>query len=139
MAKYRRLKIRWREAAVCRDEDPELFFPIGQSGPAQLQAEQAKAVCKNCPAIGHCALEALEVGVDGIWGGMTEEERRAASVRSQRPGGLPLLFIAQRAHDDFAVRHPDSETLPPVYIIEETPPPPPEANSARTPVTTFRA
>ena len=38
----------WRHDAICRDEDPELFFPIGTSGPALLQVEQAKAVCRRC-------------------------------------------------------------------------------------------
>ncbi|MDR1999539.1 MAG: WhiB family transcriptional regulator, partial [Frankiaceae bacterium] len=38
----------WRHRAVCRDEDPELFFPIGNTGPALVQIEQAKAVCRRC-------------------------------------------------------------------------------------------
>jgi len=41
----------WRHVAACRDEDPELFFPIGTSGPALLQVEQAKAVCRRCSAV----------------------------------------------------------------------------------------
>lgn len=36
----------WRHQAVCREEDPELFFPIGNTGPALLQIEEAKAVCR---------------------------------------------------------------------------------------------
>ena len=39
----------WRHRALCRDEDPELFFPIGTTGPAVVQIEQAKAVCRRCP------------------------------------------------------------------------------------------
>ena len=41
----------WRHRALCRDEDPELFFPIGTTGPALVQIEQAKAVCQRCPVV----------------------------------------------------------------------------------------
>lgn len=44
----------WRDQATCRYEDPELFFPIGTSGPALLQTEQAKAVCARCPVREQC-------------------------------------------------------------------------------------
>ena len=44
----------WRHRAICRDEDPELFFPIGNTGPALLQIEQAKAVCRRCPVTQEC-------------------------------------------------------------------------------------
>jgi WhiB family redox-sensing transcriptional regulator len=76
----------WRHRALCRDEDPELFFPIGNTGPALLQIEQAKAVCRRCPVIQDCLAWALETGQDaGVWGGMSEDERRALKRRGARP------------------------------------------------------
>nr|WP_229705705.1 WhiB family transcriptional regulator [Micromonospora sonchi] len=70
----------WRDDAVCRDEDPGLFWPIGSSGPALAQAEQAKDVCRRCPAFSKngCLNYAIEAGIDdGIFGGMDADERRA--------------------------------------------------------------
>ena len=37
----------WRKRAACLNEDPELFFPIGNTGPAFRQIENAKAVCRR--------------------------------------------------------------------------------------------
>lgn len=72
----------WRHRAVCRDEDPELFFPIGNSGPAVAQTEEAKAVCRRCPVIEECLAYALETGENfGVWGGLGEEERRELRAR----------------------------------------------------------
>ncbi|WP_324787192.1 WhiB family transcriptional regulator [Streptomyces sp. H51] len=72
----------WRDHAACRDQDPELFFPIGSSGPALLQTQQAKAVCTGCPVQEQCLEWALENGdVLGVWGGTNETERRALRRR----------------------------------------------------------
>lgn len=66
----------WQTRGACRTEDPELFFPVGNAGPARLQAEEAKAVCARCPVREACLQWALEAGQQsGVWGGMTEEER----------------------------------------------------------------
>ena len=35
----------WVHYARCRDEDPELFFPVGTTGPAAMQVDAAKLVC----------------------------------------------------------------------------------------------
>lgn len=75
----------WRHNAVCREEDPELFFPLGNTGPALLQIEEAKAVCRRCPVMEPCLQWALEAGVDdGVWGGLSEDERRAMKRRAAR-------------------------------------------------------
>jgi WhiB family transcriptional regulator, redox-sensing transcriptional regulator len=75
----------WRYWAACRDEDPELFFPVGTSGPALRQIAQAKTVCRRCPVNTECLTWALAAGEDaGVWGGQTEEERRAAQRRRTR-------------------------------------------------------
>lgn len=76
----------WRHDAICRDEDPELFFPVGTSGPALMQIAEAKSVCRRCPVTESCLQWALESGQDaGVWGGMSEDERRALNRRSTRP------------------------------------------------------
>ena len=41
----------WRSRAACLDKDPELFFPVGNTGPALLQIEEAKTVCRSCEVI----------------------------------------------------------------------------------------
>ncbi|WP_172387707.1 WhiB family transcriptional regulator [Streptomyces sp. MNP-20] len=80
-----RTGVDWRHNAVCREEDPELFFPIGTTGPALLQIEEAQAVCRRCPVIGQCLQWALESGAeDGVWGGLSEDERRRLKRRAAR-------------------------------------------------------
>lgn len=75
----------WRARAECRHEDPDLFFPIGTSGPAVLQAQQAKAVCHRCPVLNECRTWAVEHAQDGgVWGGLDEEELRMLRRRLVR-------------------------------------------------------
>jgi hypothetical protein len=82
----------WRDYAACRNEDPDLFFPKGTDGPWALQIEQAKAVCRRCPALEACLLYAYEANPsDGIFGGLTEAERRSLRRRSPRAGRLTPL------------------------------------------------
>ncbi|WP_103528961.1 WhiB family transcriptional regulator [Streptomyces sp. SM12] len=74
----------WRDQAACLPEDPELFFPVGESGPARLQVEEAKSVCSRCPVKEQCLEWAMNWPVEGVWGGLTEEERRAMKRRAAR-------------------------------------------------------
>ncbi len=84
----------WRDQAACLSEDPELFFPTGNAGPAIAQIEEAKAVCRRCAVTEACLTYALQTGQDvGVWGGLSEEERRALSrrhARTRRAGGPDL-------------------------------------------------
>jgi WhiB family redox-sensing transcriptional regulator len=75
----------WRHRAICREADPELFFPIGTTGPALLQIQEAKAVCHRCPVTEQCLRWALESGQEhGVCGGRSEDERRAMKRRAAR-------------------------------------------------------
>jgi WhiB family redox-sensing transcriptional regulator len=72
----------WREYAECRNEDPDLFFPTGTTGPAVMQTELAKSVCRRCPVQEQCLRWAMGTEqTSGIWGGTTETERRALKRR----------------------------------------------------------
>ncbi len=75
----------WRHRAACLTEDPELFFPIGNTGPAITQIQEAKMVCQRCDVMNMCLKWALESGQDsGVWGGLSEDERRSLKRRTAR-------------------------------------------------------
>lgn len=69
----------WRDRANCLGVDPDLFFP--ERG---ASTREAKAVCHGCTARDACLEYALTSPVQkfGIWGGMSERERRR--IRSSR-------------------------------------------------------
>lgn len=87
----------WRGSGACRTEDPELFFPNGYESAANLlQIEQAKAICQRCPALDACLAYALDNHVpDGIFGGLTEQERASIRRRAQRRNSTPETAAAQ--------------------------------------------
>jgi len=73
----------WRNSAACRDTEPDLFFPVGQTGPAIAHIASARAVCMTCAVSKECLEYALMTNQDaGIWGGTTEDERR--KIRRER-------------------------------------------------------
>lgn len=86
----------WVSQAACVTEDPELFFPVGTSGPALWQIEDAKQVCRRCDVIDACLEWALSAGEHaGVWGGRSELERQAL-LRHRR---APRTDRAARAGD----------------------------------------
>lgn len=76
----------WRDRAGCLDvDDPELFFPVGNTGPALVQIEKAKTVCNSCTVREVCLQWAMEHNQDsGVWGGLSEDERRSLKRRAAR-------------------------------------------------------
>lgn len=68
----------WYELGDCRGVDPDLFFP--ERG---ASTEEAKAVCAGCAVREQCLEFALTNGEKfGIWGGLSERERRR--IRRER-------------------------------------------------------
>ncbi|MFH8255506.1 WhiB family transcriptional regulator [Streptomyces roseolus] len=76
----------WRADAACQEVDPDLFFPVGTGSPALAQAEEAKRVCRRCPVREPCLRSALAQPHPpyGVWGGLTETERRSLERRTRR-------------------------------------------------------
>lgn len=66
----------WMEQASCAQTDPEAFFPDKGGSPAM-----AKKICQRCPVQAECLAFALEHKERfGIWGGVTERDRRKLTV-----------------------------------------------------------
>ena len=85
----------WRDKAACLTADPELFFPVGNTGPAVDQIDKAKAVCARCTVTEICLQYALETGQDsGVWGGLSPVLIRCRSVWLSTP--LPTTSPASR-------------------------------------------
>ncbi|MFS8100952.1 WhiB family transcriptional regulator [Lentzea alba] len=84
----------WRINASCRDEEPDQLFVRG------AEQRKAKLVCLGCPVRMECLAEALDNKIEfGVWGGMTERERRALLRR--RPdveSWFELLDNARQEH-----------------------------------------
>jgi WhiB family redox-sensing transcriptional regulator len=86
--------VEWSRNARCRGTNPDDLFVQGAA------QNRAKAVCLGCPVRTECLADALDNRVEfGVWGGMTERERRALLKR--RPdvtSWRSLLENARREH-----------------------------------------
>ena len=89
--------IEWRRDAACKDLDPNLFFPIGVTGPAVDQIAAAKSICGQCSAQAACLDFAITTNQEfGVWGGTTEDERRVlrrqwrARIRRERAAAAAI-------------------------------------------------
>ena len=81
----------WITRASCRDADPDQLFVQGAA------QNRAKAVCMGCPVRTECLSDALDNRVEfGVWGGMTERERRALLRRRPNVKSWRTLLEAAR-------------------------------------------
>ena len=74
----------WQADGMCRGSHGYLFFPppaFERKDERSRREERAKAICRACPVLEACAEYAVSTGeLFGIWGGMTENERRLTLV-----------------------------------------------------------
>jgi WhiB family redox-sensing transcriptional regulator len=84
----------WRAAARCRTDDAEGLFVVG------ARQRDARRLCRGCAVRTECLAHALDHRIEfGVWGGMTERERRA--LLRNRPdvrSWTDLLAEARTAH-----------------------------------------
>jgi WhiB family redox-sensing transcriptional regulator len=72
----------WRDKGRCRGVDPEIFYPPEDDEEA---AAPAKAICEACPVREACLEHAIARREHlGVWGGLTERERRRLIRRRRR-------------------------------------------------------
>ena len=97
----------WRAAARCRTEDADGLFVVG------ARQREARQLCRGCAVRTECLAHALDHRIEfGMWGGMTERERRALLRR--RPNVSSWRRLLETAMEDHsaAVSASASECVP---------------------------
>ena len=80
------LLIDWTTKALCQEGDPDALFVQG------AEQNNAKKVCRGCPVRLECLADALDNRIEfGVWGDMTERERRALLRRHADATPTPNL------------------------------------------------
>jgi WhiB family redox-sensing transcriptional regulator len=83
----------WARYAACVEQNPETLFVQG------AEQNRAKQVCFGCPVRTECLADALDNQMEfGVWGGMTERERRALLRR--RPEVTSWRRVLEAARDE---------------------------------------
>lgn len=78
----------------CQNVDPDALFVQG------AEQNRAKLLCRNCPVRTECLADALDGRINyGVWGGMTERERRALLRR--RPDVASWRDLLHSARDAY--------------------------------------
>src|SRR5690242_6819999 len=85
----------WALRAACKNEQPDQLFVRGAA------QNRAKMMCAGCPVKTECLAEALDNQIEwGVWGGMTERERRA--ILRKRPNVTSWRRILETAQTEQA-------------------------------------
>jgi WhiB family transcriptional regulator, redox-sensing transcriptional regulator len=86
-------RIAWVSKALCRAADPDELFVRGAA------QRKAAVICRHCPVMLECGADALDNRVEfGVWGGMTERQRRALLKQHPEVVSWAEFFAAQRKH-----------------------------------------
>jgi WhiB family transcriptional regulator, redox-sensing transcriptional regulator len=81
----------WTPKAACRQATPDELFVRG------AEQNKAKQLCTGCPVKTECLAEALDNQIEwGVWGGMTERERRALLRRRPNASWRAVLESARQ-------------------------------------------
>ena len=76
----------WQPVALCRGNHSHLFFPPStteRKDERERREDRAKSICTVCPVRNPCYDYAMTIREPyGIWGGLTESERRSALARA---------------------------------------------------------
>lgn len=92
----------WAARGACRTSDPDELFVQGAA------QNRAKAVCMGCPVRTECLADALDNRVEfGVWGGMTERERRA--LLKKRPNVRSWRRLLEAARNEHALAWSEAE------------------------------
>lgn len=88
-------RIAWVSKALCRTADPDELFVRGAA------QRKAAVICRHCPVVLDCLADALDNRVEfGVWGGMTERQRRALLKQHPEVTSWGEYFAAQRKQRD---------------------------------------
>jgi WhiB family transcriptional regulator, redox-sensing transcriptional regulator len=85
------IRISWVSKARCSAADPDELFVRGAA------QQKAAVICRQCPVILECRADALDNRVEfGVWGGMTERQRRALLKQHPEVMSWADFFASQR-------------------------------------------
>jgi len=84
-------RIAWVSQARCKEVDTDQLFVRGAA------QRKAATICRHCPVLMQCGADALDNRVEfGVWGGMTERQRRSLLKQHPEVESWSDFFAAQR-------------------------------------------